>query len=34
MLRELLEKLKECLPEIERQIVVLHIINGYKNKIC
>ena len=28
----LLEKLKECLPEIERQIVVLHIINGYKNK--
>ena len=25
-------KLNECLPEVERQIVILHIINGYKNR--
>ena len=26
------DKLNEYLPEIERQIVILHIINGYKNR--
>ena len=24
--------LNECLPEIERQIVILHVVNGYKNR--